>query len=247
MFIKSKLKKLISQPQVASRNLAFILLSLLILFTAAGFAEPIPTIEIIAVEAGKSVTIRTHNFPANQTFTVTVGKMGTKGVGGVVAGTFNSGVGGTANFTFPIPAAVQGYDKIAIRAETAHLFPYYSYNWFHNSNAGTPPPTTGQPPIVTTLTPTFTITGVKRNQSVTFQTYNFPANQQFTVTMGKMGTKGVGGIVAGSFASGSGGSFPVTVNIPAQVQGLNQIAIRAQTSHASPYYSYNWFYNNSTQ
>ena len=40
----------------------------------------------------------------------------------------------------------------------------------------------------------FSIVSVSRDSTVKIKTYNFPANDKFTVTMGKMGTKGVGGV-----------------------------------------------------
>ena len=95
--------------------------------------------------------------------------------------------------------------------------------------------------------PVMTITSVVRDQSVTFQTHNYPPNQNFSVTMGPMGTQGINGIVVGSFESGDGGSFPVTMSIPTELAGSRQISIRAQTAGTYPYFSYNWFFNNSTQ
>jgi hypothetical protein len=90
------------------------------------------------------------------------------------------------------------------------------------------------------------ITGVVRDQTVTFETMNYPPNQTFNVTMGPMGTQGVSGINAGSFDSGQGGSMSVTMPIPSELAGSYQISINAHTAHAYPYYSYNWFYNNTT-
>ena len=107
-------------------------------------------------------------------------------------------------------------------------------------------PTTGgtTPPPAGTI-PTFTIVSVVANQSVTIRTSNFPANQQFDVLMGAMGTKGVNGIWVTRTPSGSGGSLTVTYTIPAALRGSNRIAIRLQSP--TGYFSYNWFYNSSTQ
>jgi hypothetical protein len=87
---------------------------------------------------------------------------------------------------------------------------------------------------------------VTRDQNVTFETNNFPRGQLFTVTMGAFGTRGVGGIVVGTLDSGNGGVLQATYNIPAQLAGSNRIAIRAQTSHANPFFAYNWFFNTTT-
>ena len=107
------------------------------------------------------------------------------------------------------------------------------------TRGGTTPPS----PIGTI--PTFAIVSVVANQSVTIQTSNFPANQQFDVLMGAFGTRGINGIWVTSTPSGNGGSFTTTYSIPAGLRGSSRIAIRLQSP--SGYYSYNWFYNASTQ
>jgi hypothetical protein len=96
----------------------------------------------------------------------------------------------------------------------------------------------------TSRIPTIEILSVDRNKLVTIQTENFPANATFNVTMGKYGTKGIGGIEVAKTESGSGGTFTATYQIPHALRGQDQIAIRLQS--ATGYYSYNWFYNNST-
>jgi hypothetical protein len=92
--------------------------------------------------------------------------------------------------------------------------------------------------------PTFTIVSVVKDKSVTIQTANFPANQTFEVLMGPIGSKGINGTAAGSVSSGKGGSFTSTIQIPAKFKGVQQIAIRLESG---VYFSYNWFYNNTTQ
>jgi hypothetical protein len=228
-----------------------------------GGSSAIPTFTIQSVVANQSVTIRTTNFPANHSFTATMGPFGSQGVGGTAVGTTNSGAGGSFTATYNIPASLQGTNRIAIRLQSAQG--YFAYNWFYNSTAGSPV-ATGTPPTATPVTPTatapavtptatapaatpqsanpsFSITTVQRDQSVTIQTRNFPANQSFTVTMGPFGGLGVGGTVVGTTNSGAGGSFTATYNIPANLAGSHRIAIRLQSSQG--YFAYNWFYNNN--
>ena len=95
------------------------------------------------------------------------------------------------------------------------------------------------------IVPTFLITDVTRNKQVSIAARDFPPFQEFKVTMGKMGTQGVAGILVDETYSGSGGSFKATYSIPKSLRGLDRIAIRLESS--SGYYSYNWFYNNTTQ
>lgn len=215
----------------------------------------IPTFVIDSVKTDESVTIITKNFPANQTFTVMMGKYGTQGIGGEVVGTIESGNGGTLTKTFTIPDALQGSYKIAIRAQTAHAKPYFAYNWFYNNtttSAATETTTETEtettsttPAAVYTGIPTIYICAVERDKSVTFRTTNFPANQTFTVRMGPMWTKALDGKIVETFNSGTGGKFDKTVAIPTDLTGLSRISIRMDTAHAYPFFAYNWFYNNT--
>lgn len=216
----------------------------------------IPTFNISSVKADESVTILTSNFPANQTFTVTMGAMGTLGINGEVVGTIESGTGGALTKTFDIPDKFKGAYQVSIRAQTAHANPYYAYNWFYNNTTTSTTTTTTNTTNTTNTTtattapvytgiPTIHMCKVERDKSVMFRTTNFPANQNFTVRMGPMWTAGIGGTIVETFNSGNGGSFDKTVTIPANLAGSYRIAIRMDTAHAYPYYSYNWFYNNT--
>ncbi|MCP5101531.1 MAG: hypothetical protein GY943_38795 [Chloroflexi bacterium] len=221
---------------------------------AIGYAG-IPTISITSVTGDDEVTFKTHNYPPNQTFTVRMGHMFTRGVNGTVVGTFNSNDG--TSFTFEIPEALHGSARVAIRTETAHVNPYYSYNWFYNNDANVAAATNNSegtttsetestsPVIVYTGIPTFKMCAVVRDGSATLVTNNFPPNQTFVVTMGSMYTAGIGGTVVGNIESGDGGTIEKTFDIPDHLNGLYRISIRAQTTHAYPYYAYNWFYNNT--
>jgi len=107
----------------------------------------------------------------------------------------------------------------------------------------TTPPSTNPPPSSSSI-PTFVITGVTRNKQVSIKTNNFPPHQDFRVTMGSFGTKGIGGIEVAETYSGAGGSLAASYSIPRALRGLDRIAIRLESS--SGYFSYNWFYNNTT-
>lgn len=205
--------------------------------------EPPPTFSIGNVVQDVSVSIVTHNFPANKRMDVLMGFIGTRGVNGVYVGTVATGGGGSLSFTFNIPPALHGLYQIAIRLQSADDSKYYAYNWFYNqtadySAAPFPPVTSGYGGV-----PTFSIAGVVKDVSVTIVTYNLPPDEQFQVTMGPMGTRGIGGIVVATMESGSGGSQTLTFNIPSALVGLPQIAIRLQSASGSGYYAYNWFFN----
>ena len=201
-------------------------------------AWTIPTFTITSVTKDVSVTIQTYNFPANQTFTVRMGAYGTLGIGGTVVGTTDSGSGGSFAATYSIPAGLAGSAKIAIRLDSPQG--YYSYNWFvNNSSAATPVPTSvpGYSGI-----PTFSVTTVVVDSTVTVTTSNFPANYDFTVRIGAYGTLGIGGTVVATTNSGSGGSFSATYNIPDALKGSSRLAIRMDSTTGG-FFAYDWFWN----
>jgi hypothetical protein len=207
--------------------------------TSSGTVTPgtIPTFSISSVVVDKTVTIQTKNFPANDTFNVRMGAMGTKGINGILIKSIDSGSGGSFSLTFDIPDSLKGSYQIAIRLESPSSG-YFAYNWFYNKTAN------GTTTIPAGTIPTFTISAVVKDNTVTIKTKNFPANDTFKVLMGKMGTKAVGGYEVATINSGAGGTFTATYNIPSELHGDKQIAIRLQSS-ASGYYAYNWFYNNT--
>ncbi len=220
-------------------------LAIIVLMLAGLLAVPlqkaeaftIPTFSIVSVDEDVSVTIKTANFPANQTFTVRMGVIGTKGIGGTVVGTTDSGAGGSFEATYDIPLSLQGARLIAIRMDSPQGF--FSFNWFvNNTTAVTPTPSPFKG------IPTFSIVSVDEDSSVTIKTNNFPANKDFTVRMGKFGTAAIGGEVVATTPSGTGGSFTATYDIPDSLKGLSRIAIRMDASGG--FFAFNWFWNNTS-
>ena len=218
------------------------------LFNSGSF----PTFTIVTVVEDDNVTISTNNLPANDSFVVTMGPMGTQGIDGIVVDTVDSGSGGTKQYTFDIPASLYGSYQISIRMESP-TSGYFAYNWFYNNATGAvqptatpgPSPTPGptQPPGYTGF-PVFKILSVVQDTDVTVETSNLPPSDSFVVTMGPMGTRGVDGVVVDTVDSGTGGTKQYTFDIPAALHGSYQISIRMQSS-SSGYYAYNWFYNNT--
>lgn len=199
----------------------------------------IPTFQIMSVEKDQTVTVKTSNFPKNDTFKVLMNYMGTQGINGIKVAKVSSGDGGALTFTFNIPDALKGQYRIAIRMQSVTGTGYFAYNWFYNNttNGGT-----GGIPGYTGI-PTFGITAVTRNKTVSVLTKNLPPNTDFKVLMGYMGTRGIGGYYVTTFNSGAGGKQNLTFTIPAELKGQTQIAIRMQSN---VYFAYNWFWNNTT-
>jgi hypothetical protein len=170
-----------------------------------------------------------------------MGLYGTKGVGGTLVTTTNSGDGGVLTLTYDIPDGLAGESRIAIRLE-ATSGGYFAYNWFWNNDS------TGSTvtPVVTGYTgiPTFLVTAVVEDENVTIKTSNFPKDVDFNVTMGLYGTKGVGGTLVTTTNSGDGGALTLTYDIPDGLDGLDRIAIRLEAT-SGVYFAYNWFWNNT--
>ena len=229
-------------PRLGGLLAAIVLL--MVILAPAQAQTATPTMHIDSAVTDVSVTFTTYDFPPNQDFDLTMGKMGTLGIDGWIVDTINSGAGGSATYTYPIPDAFLGDYQISIRLQSAQG--YYAYNWFYNDTSGTPgvtpPPSDGD----YTGIPTFSIVSANADQDVTILTNNFPANQSFAITIGEMGTLGIDGIVVDTIESGAGGAIQRTFTIPAELHGRYQLSIRAQTAHANPYYAYNWFYNNTS-
>jgi hypothetical protein len=207
----------------------------------------VPTFYIDSVARDVSVTITTYNFPAGDNFDVLMNVIGTRGAYGIPVATVSSGNGGTLTFTFNIPPALYGLQQIAIRLQSNTGSGYFAFNWFYNNTTsgntggrGNPPPFYGYG-----YYPTFFITSVVRDNSVTVITNNLPANDLFQVLMGPMGAHGINGYPVTTFNTGSGGTQTLTFNIPPAMYGAPQIAIRLQSISGSGFFAYNWFYNNT--
>jgi hypothetical protein len=221
-------------------------------------SAPIPTFVIKAVQRDMYVTIQTDNLPANDSFNVTMGPFGQRGVNGYAVATQVSADGGRITKTYAIPLAMRSAYKIAIRLESP-ISGFFAYNWFYNSDANLDllaeplPPTpsassTSSSSVIFSGTPYFYIQAVKKGDTVTINNYNLPSRDTFDVRMNWMGTRGVAGTIVETIDTNKHGQLTeseLTFDIPDFLQGSYKIAIRLQSTK-SPYYAYNWFYNNNT-
>jgi len=204
-----------------------------------------PIFSIGTVVNDTYVRIRAFNLPPNDVFRVRMGRMGTRGINGIIVDSFETGLGGTKNLEFSIPSELHGLYQISIRIESKTGSGYFAYNWFFNNIAASKPGKAPTPPSGYRGFPTFSIASVVRNQNVTINIVNLPPNDVFRVRMGRMSTRGINGIIGKSFETGVGGSKHIKFTIPAELKGLRQIAIRIESKTGSGYFAYNWFYNNT--
>lgn len=147
-------------------------------------AKPVPVIvvnfTIASVIADESVTISTVDFPVRTNFNVIMGTATTKAAEGVVSTDFNSGTGGKADFTFPIPEKVKGTTIIGIRVESKDGY-YKGYNWFFNRTQTGLLPDSG-------LKPNLTFSSIKKNASVTVEATNLNPSTVYRVRVGPYST-----------------------------------------------------------
>lgn len=105
--------------------------------------------------------------------------------------------------------------------------------------------------MAASITPAFaaapdtSIIAVVKNESVTIQTSDFPANHTFHVLLGYNGTQGINGYLVSKITTGEGGSFLAKFYIPNELTGEDVIAIRFESVTESKYFTYNWFYNDT--
>jgi len=203
-----------------------------------------PTMKITRVVHDTSVTFKAYNLPPDDVFRVRMGRMGTRGVGGTIVGSFDTGDGGTQSFTFDIPSRFHGDFQVAIRIESRTGSGYFAFNFFFNKTSGSSG--TGTSGGYSGF-PTFRIQSVVRNSTVTIRVRNLPPDDKFQVLMGNYGTRGINGIKVDTFDTGDGGNQTLTFNIPSGVKGHARIAIRLRSTTGSGFFAFNWFFNRTTR
>ncbi|MCB2180181.1 hypothetical protein KQH54_03565 [bacterium] len=151
--------------------------------------------------------------------------------------------------TYDIPDELKSFDELKVVVVNAFngnsgsmafryqegypsVVPYGAYTTSYLSSATS----------YTKATPYTSILNVVPDQEVTLQVFNLPADKEFIVTMGPLGSRGVNGYVIGTQSSGEGGSFIVTYPIPPQLYGSDMIAIRLEST-TSGHFAYDYFKN----
>ena len=198
---------------------------------------------VTSVVEDKSVSFKAGNLLLNRTYSVYLDRKNSSDkITGVYVASITTNSNGYVATTVQIPLEYKDRRELSLRLVSNDGKSFVATSWFLNatSNDGTGSGT------VAGIVPTFSILAVVKDDSVTIQTYNFPANKQFEVLMGRMGTQGINGVRVDKIKSDKDGSFKVTFSIPEKLQGRSQIALRLQAADGSGYYAYNWFYNSTT-
>ncbi len=238
--------------------LAVAMLAVLVIPVSASPLRVISTIDIISVVQNQSVTVLTHNFPANETYNVTMGLSGTLGIGGILVSRLTTGTGGSFLATFRIPPELYGQQIISIRLESP-TSPYFAFDYFYNTTATVgsitypgyyypyypyyPTPTSTWKGIEEGM-PRFDIVSVVKGKSVNIRLQNYPANRTYTTQMadGPNAFRNTGWIDIGVFNSAAGGIINLTLNIPEILKYRPQIGIRIY-DQSRKIYAVNRFYN----
>jgi hypothetical protein len=235
-----------------SKFAILIAIALLMVMAIPAGATTIPTISIISIVQDQSITIQTFNFPANDTFNVTMGLSGTQGIGGVLVSRLTSGPGGSMLAKFQIPNELKGQSIIAIRLESPN-YPYYnSYNWFYNTTAAGAAIAPYYPVLPTATSvpgsshePTgfhFDIINVVKGESVGVRLIYFPAARTFMVLMKNSSSLATYWYGVTEFNSADGGIFNATFSIPTQLMHTPMISIKI-VDEGNGWFTYNLFNN----
>ncbi|TAK14192.1 MAG: hypothetical protein EPO32_02410 [Anaerolineae bacterium] len=205
-----------------------------------------PSTKVLNVVKDTEVTLQLFNMAPEKEFLVTMGPIGTQGIGGFVVGTQTTGEGGSFIVTYPIPAQLQGEALISIRLQSTSSG-HYAYDYFANEdgyNAVTGGTSTTNPNWVLPAGtyPSFEIVSVVVDSKVSITGVNFTKDDIYTVRLGLYGSEGVGGFIVGTIETGDQSAFSATFDIPESLRGLDMIAIRLESQNAD-YYAFNFFYN----
>jgi hypothetical protein len=200
-----------------------------------------PTITIVSIKDGESVTVHASGLPAGMSFAARMDKATTTASNGVFVGTGISASDGTFDATYAIPASLITQRQIAIRIESA-TGGWYAYNWFTNQ-AKTPVPGTTTTPTATASNIHIEVIAVEENTRIRVRATNFPANIDFKVRIGPYYTFGQNQQFMATINSGTGGSFLFNVNLPAIVRDVSLVTIRMDAVTGSLLYTYNAFTN----
>jgi LysM repeat protein len=218
-----------------------------------GTGEPVipvtgsaPSLSVLSVVKGKSVTIQAVNYPAYSEFRVLMDKIGTKAVDGIRVGTATANKDGAFKASFDIPDELLDQSLIAIRIEATGRSGHYAYNWFQNATTSVPGLPSSGP--ISSGSAALTIASVVEDTSITLKASNLPAYSSYIVWFDRLyGQSDVTGIKAGTVTTGRDGSLNATVRIPKEMYDRSALAVRLQSTSGSGNLISNWFSNATSE
>ena len=199
-------------------------------------------ISVTDVVEDKSVTIKVTGAPAGARLAVWIDWNNRSGVlQGRQAGTVKAGSDGTINATIKFPSAAADRGTLRVRLQGLDGATYQAYRWFINSEAdsdsgsGAPSTSTGGIPYVVVIS-------VEEDDSVKIKAFNFPKGD-YVILMDEVGSGAKNGIKVDTVTIKTGRTFTGTFDIPDDLEGEDEIAIRVQNADESSYFAYTWFDN----
>jgi hypothetical protein len=201
-----------------------------------------PVLKIVKVLPGDAITVWIDNLPANTSFTVSMKQVGNSAVGGIVAH-FESGTGGSRQYSFEIHADVRSLTNVEFRIDSGTG--YAATAIFNNTSSLTAPVATAAPVVpVATVAPT-TTTGATSNLSsgirmvhvqkggwVQVELRGMPSDEEMTVTIGKAGTQSIGGSVVAHLNTGTVGTWTFLFEIPITLSKEASLDVRIEGNKA---------------
>jgi LysM repeat protein len=173
-----------------------------------------------SVEEDKEVTLSATKLIANTRYSIYLGKYATYPTGAVMVGSVYTDAKGAFSKTFNLPGKLADVVKIWISVTNGHGD--LATNWFINATSDNNTGGLGAPEFK------FSVASMKSDQWVKIKTSNLPANVTFNVYMGKSGSKGVDGYLAGTLRDEDGGTIRATYDIPSELHGKSKIDIRLE-------------------
>jgi hypothetical protein len=162
---------------------------------------------------------------------------------GKQAGTVKVTASGTYEGTVRLPSAATDRGALRIRLQGLNNVNFLAYKWFINAenytNSGS-----SVPPNSTNGLPYILVLEVDKNDSVTIKIFNFPKGE-YLILMDELGTRAKDGYEVDEVKI-TKNAFTLTVDIPDELEGEDEIAIRVEDLYNSSYYAYTWFENETT-
>jgi hypothetical protein len=219
-----------------------ITLALLALMAAPVFAVNTLKLTIVEVVPGGLVKVQVENLPSSTEFAVRMGKAGTQGIAGGLVAHFDSGSGGTQEYTFEVHESVRNTHLVDLRiddnAGTAGYVTFdnsKAYPAGSSSSSGsseTTTPATGGTSSTGTTNGNMVLMAAQQGGWVKMQFTGLPADTTFTVRIGMAGTQAANiyGYVVAHFTTTSSGEQIGTFEIPFPLRNQSNLDFRAEAT-----------------